>query len=121
MKDTHFLYSIATLAIGSIFAIFVSYAAGTLPTMTPQETSPTIATTPAMKSCGCCVKTPQELKARLQRNEALRKQWRTYRKAAELIKQYGLTEGPRRIKEFAPEVAAQFENFPQKNAPNQEH
>ena len=31
MKDTHFLYSAAILAIGSILAIFASYATDRLP------------------------------------------------------------------------------------------
>ena len=35
MKDTHFLCSIATIALGSIITIFVSYATNTLPTATP--------------------------------------------------------------------------------------
>ena len=35
MKQTHFLYSIATIVLGSIIAIFVSYATNTFPTATP--------------------------------------------------------------------------------------
>ena len=117
MKDTHFLYSIATLAIGSIIAIFVSYTTGSLPKPTPRGAAPSTVTTPAAKKCGCCAEiTPQELKARRQQNEALRKKWQAYIKATELLKKYGLQEGLRRIKQSNPEIAAQLENFTQKNS-----
>ena len=118
MKDTHFLYSIATLAIGSIITIFVSYATNTLPTHTPRNSIAAIATTPATKKCGCCTKmTPQdlkELKAFKQRNEKIRKQRQAYLKAAEFITQYGREEGLRRIRQIAPEVASQIEHFTEK-------
>ena len=54
MKDTHFLYSVATLAIGSILAIFVGLATGSLPTSIPREASAVIATTSITKDCNCC-------------------------------------------------------------------
>ena len=112
MKDTHFLYSIATLAIGSIIAIFVSYATDTLPMHTSRNSTVAIAKTSATKNCSCCAKmTPQELRAFQQRNEKLRKQEQTYRKATELLKQYGLEEGLRRIRELDPKIASQLEHF----------
>lgn len=112
MKDTHFLYSIATLAIGSIIAIFVSYATDTLPTHTPRNLTATVATTPAAKNCSCCAKmTPQELRAFQQRNEEFRKHRQAYKKATELLKQHGLEEGLRRIRQFDPKIASQLEHF----------
>ena len=124
MKDTHFLYSIATLAIGSILAIFVSLATGTLPKSTPREARETSAVpkTPGKKGCDCCSEmTPQELAAFRQRNEAVREQRAAYQKATELLKQYGLDEGLRRIKQFAPEIAEQLEDFTEKYTVAQEH
>lgn len=112
MKDTHFLYSIATLAFGSIFAIFASYATDTLPRHTPRTPTPVIAATLVAKDCGCCSKiTAQDLKTFRQRNEALRKQRQAYAKATELLKQHGIKEGLRRIKQSHPEIASQFERF----------
>ena len=108
MKDTHFLYSIATLAIGSIIAIFVSYATNTLPTHTPRNSTAAIATT-------------QELRAFKQRNEKTPKQRQAYQKAAELITQYGREEGLRRLKQIAPEVASQIEHFTEKYSIAAEH
>lgn len=110
MSDTHFLYSIATLAIGSIIAIFVCYATDTLPTHTPRHSIPVVATTPVTKNCGCCAEiTLQELKASRQRLAKLRKQQQAYKEAVELLKQYGLEEGLRRLKQSAPAVASQLE------------
>ena len=112
MKDTRFLYSIATLALGSIIAIFASYATNTLPTSTPRHSSSVvIAATPAKKNCGCCPQMiPQELKTFRERNEKLRKQRQTYQKVAKLIIQYGREEGLRRLKQSDPEIAAQLEH-----------
>lgn len=112
MKDTHFLYSIATLALGSIIAIFASYATDTLPMHTQHTPSLMITTAPVAKNCSCCKKiTAQELKAFRQRNETLRKQRQAYAKATELLKQHGIKEGLRRIKQSHPEIASQFERF----------
>ncbi len=112
MKDTHFLYSIATLTLGSIIAIFASYATDTLPTETSRTPLPVIATTPMAKNCGCCPKiTAQNLKTFQQRNEALRKQRQAYTKATELLEQHGIKEGLRRIKQSHPEIASQLECF----------
>ena len=79
MKGTHFLYSIATLAVGSLLAIFASYATDTLPMHTPRTPPRVIAATPVAKDCGCCSKiTAQDLKTFRQRNEALRNQRQAY-------------------------------------------
>ena len=122
MKDTHFLYSIATLAIGSIIAIFVSYATDTLPMHTPRNLTAAITTTPATKNCACCTKmTPQESRTFKQRNEKIRKQRQAYQKAAELITQYGREEGLHRLKQIAPEVASQIEHFTEKYSIAAEH
>lgn len=64
MKDTHFLYGIATFALLAILAAFIAYATGTLPTHTPQQHVPVETVVPAAtpttvvteKSCGCCAK-----------------------------------------------------------------
>lgn len=112
MKDTHFLYSIATIALGSIIAIFVSYGTNALPTATRRAVTSAISTTLVTKSCSCCAKVvPQELETFQQRNEEVRKQRQAYVKATELLQQYGLQEGLRRIKQFDPEIAAHLEHF----------
>ena len=112
MKETHFLFSIATLAVGSILAVFASYATDTLPKHTPREFSPVIATPPVAKNCGCCQKiTAQELKAFRESSEALRKRRQAYTKATELLKQHGIKEGLRRIKQSHPEIASELERF----------
>ena len=129
MKDTHFLYSVATLAIGSLLSIFVSLATGTLPTSTPREARGASAareTTPAKntvkKDCDCCrERTPEELAASQERLASLRKQRLAYQKASELLKQYGFEEGLRRTKAFAPEVAEQLEHFIEKYTIAEEH
>ena len=122
MKDTHFLYSIATLAVGSILAIFISFATGTLPTATPREASAVRATTPTKKDCDCCAEmTPEELVASREQLAALREQRAAYQKATELIKQHGLEEGLRRIKQSHPEIAEQLEHFTEKYTVAQEH
>ena len=122
MKDTNFLYSIVTLAIGSIIVIFVSYATNTLPTHTPRYSTASIKTNPSKKNCACCSEmTPQEVAAFRQHNEALQKRQQAYKKADELLRQYGLEEGLRRIKQSAPEVAAQLESFTQKYTVDQKH
>ena len=124
MKDTRFLYSIATLAIGSILSIFVGLATGMLPKSVPRcvRVAPaTFGTTLAKKDCDCCSKmSPQELAAFRMRSEALKKRRVAYQKAAKLIAQYGREEGLRRIKQFAPEIAEQLENFTEKYTVAQE-
>lgn len=115
MKDTSFLYSVATLAIGSIFSIFISLATGTLPISTPREAAALAKTTPIKKDCNCCHQTtPQELAASREQLAALRKQRVAYQKAAELLKQYGLEEGLRHLKKSHPEIAEQLEHFTEK-------
>ena len=125
MKDTHFLYSIATLAIGSLLAIFVSFATGTLPKSPLREVrvSPTtLATAPAPKNCECCGKvTAEELKASRESLAAVRKQRLAYQKASQLIQQYGIEEGLRRLKASHPEVAEQLEHFTEKYRVAAEH
>ncbi|MYB92658.1 hypothetical protein F4167_10995 [Candidatus Poribacteria bacterium] len=117
MKDTHFLYSIATLAIGSILAIFVSLATGTLPTSTPRSASADFATTPAKKDCECCTgMTEAEKKAYRERTEKLQKQRQTYQKAVKLILKHGRPEALRRLKHSDPEIAEQLERFTVKDA-----
>ena len=58
MKDTHFLYIVAVLAIVGLSAIFIGYATGTLPTYTPRQvemaTSANEDTTNVKKGCSCC-------------------------------------------------------------------
>ena len=78
MKDTHFLYIVAALAIIGISATFISYATGTLPTYTPQRvgtaTSVNDNSTNAKKGCGCCkedlVKFREFMEARKRRKAA---------------------------------------------------
>ena len=58
MKDTHFLYIVAALAIIGVSATFIGYATDTLPTYTPQQigtiTSVNDNTTNVKKGCSCC-------------------------------------------------------------------
>lgn len=58
MKDTHFLYIIAVLAIVGLSATFIGYATGTLPTYTPRQIETTISAgdnaTEVKKGCSCC-------------------------------------------------------------------
>ena len=113
MKDTHFLYSIATLAIGSILAIFVGLATGTLPTATPRNASAAL----AKKDCSCCTEmTAAEKKAYRERAEKLHKQRAAYQNAVKLIRQHGRTEALRRLKHSDPEIAEQLEHFTAKDA-----
>lgn len=55
MKDTHFLYIIAVLAVVGITTVFIAYATDTLPKHTPKtiSSSPPKLTTDT-KKCGCC-------------------------------------------------------------------
>ena len=55
MKDTHFLYIIAGLAVVGITTVFIAYATDTLPMHTPKviSSSPPKLTT-QKKQCGCC-------------------------------------------------------------------
>ena len=58
MKDIHFLYIIAVLAIIGISATFIGYATDGLPVYTPRQigttTSVNADSTNAEKGCGCC-------------------------------------------------------------------
>ena len=121
MKDTHFLYSIATLAIGSILAIFVSLVTGTLPTSTPREASGNFATTQAKKNCQCCTgMTEAEKKAHRERAEKLQKQRQAYQKAVKLILKHGRPEALRHLKHSDPEIAEELEHFTVKDAATRE-
>lgn len=122
MKDTSFLYSVATLAIGSILAIFVSLSTGTLPTSTPREASAAFSTPLIKKDCDCCrERTPEKLAASRERLASLRKQRLAYQKASQLIQQYGLEEGLRRLKASHPEITKHLEYFIEKDRVAEEH
>jgi len=56
MKDTHFLYGIATFTLVGIFTGFIGYATDMLPTHTPRQQGPVETTTTVVnkKSCSCC-------------------------------------------------------------------
>lgn len=58
MKDIHFLYIIAGLAIIGISVTFIGYATDRLPAYTPRQISTTASvnadSTNAEKGCGCC-------------------------------------------------------------------
>jgi hypothetical protein len=58
MKDIHFLYIIAVLAIIGISATFIGYATDRLPVYPPRQigttTSVNADSTNAEKGCGCC-------------------------------------------------------------------
>ena len=58
MKDTHFLYIIAVLAVIGVSVTFIGYATGKLPVYTPRQiqTTPSVNadSTGAKEGCGCC-------------------------------------------------------------------
>lgn len=58
MKDIHFLYIIAGLAIIGISVTFIGYATDRLPVHTPRQISTTASVNAdsinAEKGCGCC-------------------------------------------------------------------
>ena len=66
MKDIHFLYIIAALAIIGISATFIGYATDRLPVYTPRQigttTSVNADSTNAEKGCGCCKEDLAEFK-----------------------------------------------------------
>ena len=66
MKDTHFLYIIALLAMIGISVTFIGYATDRLPVHTPQQISTTASvntdSTNAEKGCGCCKEDLAEFK-----------------------------------------------------------
>ena len=68
MKDTHFLYGVAILAVVGITAVFIAYATDTLPMHTPNGRS--ISTIPPMKqkkSCSCCSKDLVEMLKKMEK------------------------------------------------------
>ena len=110
MKDTHFLYSIATFGLGSVIAIFVGCITNTLPMHTQRYSAPTLVRTPAKKKCVCCTqRTPQE-------KQEFIKQRKRYKRATTLIRQYGLEEGLLRIKQSDPAAAEVLEKFTKKGS-----
>ncbi|MDE0427339.1 MAG: hypothetical protein OXN25_20995 [Candidatus Poribacteria bacterium] len=114
MKDTNFLFSMTTLALGSIIVIFVSYATNTLPKHSPRKITHPIETARVIKNCSCCAEiTPQAL-------ADIREHWEVYKKANELLQQHGREEGLRRLKQIAPTVAAQLEKLIEKKPVTQE-
>ncbi len=66
MKDTHFLYIIAVLAIIGISITFVGYATDRLPVYSPRQigtaTSINADTTNVKKGCSCCKEDLAEFK-----------------------------------------------------------
>ena len=78
MKDIHFLYIIAVLAVIGISVTFVGYATDRLPVHTPRQIDTTPAvnaeSTNAKKGCGCCKEDLAEfkefMKKRRRRQEA---------------------------------------------------
>lgn len=60
MKDIHFLYIIAGLAVIGISVTFIGYATDRLPVHTPRQIHTTASvnadSTNAKKGCGCCKK-----------------------------------------------------------------
>lgn len=62
MKDTHFLYSIAILAVVGVLVCFIGYATNTLPMHTPKQTSAITTSLAKKKNCKCCVKRVERVK-----------------------------------------------------------
>ena len=81
-----------------------------------------LATTSAQKNCDCCSElTPEELAASREHLASVQKQRLAYQKVYELIQQYGLKEGLRRLKQSYPEIAERFEHFTENYAVAEEH
>ncbi|MYB95723.1 hypothetical protein F4Y43_17885 [Candidatus Poribacteria bacterium] len=80
MKDTHFLYSVAVLAVVGITTVFVAYVTDTLPIDTPRTVP--ISTAQSMKKnkdCGCCAEkldeTLEKLKKQMKENKNIGDIW----------------------------------------------
>lgn len=81
MRDTHFLYGIATFALLAMLAGLIIYATDSLPTHTPQQQAPmetvvplsTASTTGTKKSCGCCAERRERLQKRIREARERRK------------------------------------------------
>ena len=82
MKDIHFLYIIAVLAIIGISATFIGYATDRLPVYTPRQigttTSVNADSTNAKKGCSCCkedlAKFKEFMEKRKRRKEAAQRE-----------------------------------------------
>ena len=110
------------LAIGNILAIFVSLLTRTLPKSKPREMKVALSDGTTKKDCYCCSEmTTEESTAAPERIVSVKKQRLAYQKTSELIQQYGLKEGVRRLKQFHPEIAEHFEHFTEKYTVAEEH
>lgn len=113
MKDTHFLYSIAIIAVVGILVCFIGYAKNMFP-IPVQKHAPviTISSTAKKKNCKCCAKeTADIVKAIRQNREKMVAYQKRYTQATKILTQYGHEEGLRKLKQSNPEIAAQFERF----------
>lgn len=111
MKDTHFLYSITILAVIGVLICFIGYATNSLPMHTQKET-PVVTTTAKKKNCACCAEeTADIVKAIRQNREKMLAHRERYTRVTDTLKQYGVEEGLRRIRQLDPEVVAQIERF----------
>jgi len=95
MKDMHFLYVVAILAILGIAAAVIGYATDTLPTHTPQQvttastqvspgTAQAARKTARKKNCSCCA----------ERMEALKKHLRNLREREKAAQEIVTTDTP---------------------------
>ena len=73
MKDTHFLYIIAVLAVIGISVTFIGYATDRLPVYTPRQIQTTTSVNAdaitAKKGCSCCKKGLAEFKAFMEKRK----------------------------------------------------
>lgn len=106
MKDTYFLYCVAILAIVGVFVCFIGYAKYT------HKEVPVVTTTVKKKDCVCCEEKNGEIVKTIRQNrEKMIVYKKRYTQATDIITQYGLKEGLRKLKQSDPEIAAQFERF----------
>lgn len=79
MKDTHFLYAVAILAVVGIGAVFVGYATDTLPQHTSQP-SDVKRTTVEKKDCRCCSEkldnAIKEMEQHIRKNKKTDEMWK---------------------------------------------
>ena len=114
IRDTHFPYVVVVLAVIGIFSVFISYATDMLPIHTSKQRTPLATSSRVVKkkSCACCTKTTvQDLEILRQNRQKRLAHQQRYTQATDLITQYGLEEGIRKLKQSDPEIAAQFERF----------
>lgn len=115
LNDERNLFSIRryhTPAVG-VLVCFIGYAKNMF-SMHTQKQPPVITTSPTAKkkNCACCAEeTTDIVKAIRQNREKIIAHQQRHTQATDILTQYGLEEGLRKLKQSDPEIAAQFERI----------